>query len=175
MTMTLIETKTLTATATSIEFASIPQTFTDLQLTIAARTNADSGPIFLSLNTEVINFSRSSLAGFGANPKNPPQGSTISDRFIGLVPTSDSRNNSFSNIFLCFINYTSSDAKAYFSNVTTEQNSTTDFDIIVNGMWNDTAAITSVKIERTSEVFVIGSTVSLYGITKGSSGGVTTS
>ena len=58
-----------------------------------------------------------------------------------------------------------------------ENNATQAFQIISAGLWANTAAITSIQLipQSGGGTFVADSTVSLYGITKGSDGIVTTS
>jgi hypothetical protein len=56
-----------------------------------------------------------------------------------------------------------------------ENNATAAFQRIIAGLNNSTAAITSINFFPSSGNFVAGSTISLYGITKGSDGIVTTS
>jgi hypothetical protein len=56
-----------------------------------------------------------------------------------------------------------------------ENNATDARQAIFAALWSDTAAITSITIVPSSTNFDVGSTFSLYKITKGSDGIVTTS
>jgi hypothetical protein len=47
--------------------------------------------------------------------------------------------------------------------------------MLTAGLWNDTTAITSLTLVPAAGSFIAGSTVSLYKVTKGSDGIVTTS
>ena len=173
--MTLIETKTLASAAASIEFTSIPQTFTDLYVLHSTRTLRPSESIdalYIRLNGSTANFTSRYIQGAGSGT--PDSGTETRFAGYGTGPTATA--NTFGSGSIYFPNYTSSVAKSFSVDAVTENNATTAIQLLVAVSWNDTSAITSLLLESaTSSNLVAGSTISLYGITKGSDGIVTTS
>ena len=173
MTMKLIETKTLGAAAASIEFTSIPQTYTDLVVLVSCRTTTASvgGLLDLTFNSQTSNRSSRNLLGDGASTSSATSTAMRGGRFNGATSTS----NTFSNSYLYIPNYAGASAKTSSVDGVIENNATdTRMDIVAN-LWNDTSAITSIKFTEPGGDLVAGSTISLYGILKGSDGIVTTS
>jgi hypothetical protein len=169
MTMTLIETKTLGTAAASIEFTSIPQDGTDLVVLISARNSVDTSTGTIAFNTGGT-YTRRRLQGNGttANSSMPSD-----DYFIGATSFTA---NTFGNSVIYIPNYTASQAKSYSVDGVTENNATTSFASLYAGLWSETAAITSITFTPGSGGnFIIDSTISLYKMTKGSDGIVTTS
>lgn len=165
--MKLIETKTLSSAATSISFTSIPQIYTDLFLTLSLRdtgTNADN-KVFntvLSFNGSTSNFSSRALYGQGTVPGDL----TAISNFGGWHPDNGATANVFGNTSVYISNYTSSANKAYSMDNVTENNGTTAFASIMAGLWSNSSAITSFTFTTSGTNLAIGSTASLYGITK---------
>jgi hypothetical protein len=175
MTMTLIETKTLGAAAASIEFTSIPQDFTDLVLVSScrtARTDAQNDGLKFTFNSVGTDYTSRSLFGGGSGSGGSFTATTF---FGGWASTGASTASTFGNS-ICYIpNYTAAINKSGSTDAVTENNATAANQFIAANLWSNTAAITSVLIESsTSNTLQIGSTISLYGITKGSDGIVTT-
>jgi hypothetical protein len=170
--MKLIESKTLGTAAASIEFTSIPQDGTDLVAIISGR--ASTGGVntfgFLSLNGSTANFSRRNLLGTGS----ATESGSGSDNVLFFGQGDGTTANTFDNIQIYIPNYTGSTNKSISVDGVTENNATGAIQFIFAGLWSQTAAITSLAITNGTN-FVAGSTVSLYKITKGSDGIVTTS
>jgi hypothetical protein len=170
--MKLIETKTLGTAAASIEFTSIPQDFDDLALLFSGRS---TGSVTMTGWKVTINGSSSisftHLLGTGS-------AATVSagtDGYMGNLPGNLATSNTFGNVQLYFPNYRASTNKSFSLDNVAENNATLANQFIGAGLWSSTAAITSLAAYVTSNNIAIGSTISLYGITKGSDGIVTTS
>jgi hypothetical protein len=169
--MKLIESKTLTGTQNAIEFTSIPQDGTDLVLVCSTRTTNSGGTgMYISFNGSTASFSSRFLEGNGSSTSS----GTLA-RYAGNANDSGSTSNTFSNVITYIPNYTGSTNKSYSTDSVTENNATTAFQHIIAGLWSNTAAITSLAIASSPGDLVAGSTISLYKITKGSDGIVTTS
>jgi len=170
--MKLIESKTLATAAASIEFTSIPQDGTDLVALISGRQNGSNNANYavVSFNSNTSNFSSRYLQGDGSS-----RSSGTLARFFGNIPGATSTSNTFGNIIFYVPNYAGSTNKSYSVDEVTENNATNAFQDIIAGLWTDTSAITSVTFTMSADNFVAGSTISLYKITKGSDGIVTTS
>ena len=171
MTMTLIETKTLGTAAASIEFTSIPQDGTDLYFLISARTN-DPGleDLYISLNGSTSDFTSRNLDGGGASAS-----SNTTARYLGTVNGAAQTANTFGNISVYIPNYSGATNKSFSVDAVTENNATTAIQTIAAGLWSNTEAITSVAFTPSAGSLLADTTISLYKITKGSDGIVTTS
>jgi hypothetical protein len=169
--MKLIETKTLGTAAASIEFTSIPQTFTDLVVVASARNTTTSEFYRIEINGSSANFTSRYLLG---------NGSLVSTGSESLAPYADMARstytaNTFSNSQFYIPNYSGSTNKSISIDSVSENNATEAYASISAGLWSQTAAVTSVLFRPNSGNFAIGCIFSLYGITKGSDGIVTTS
>jgi hypothetical protein len=170
--MKLIESKTLGTAAASIEFTSIPQTYTDLVVLVSLRAS-DTGPwAGIEFNGSAANFTRRALEGTGSSVSSTSR----TDGLNAIVQNpSDSTASTFSNSSIYIPNYTGSTAKSVSIDTISENNATAVVQAITAFLWNNTAAITSLTIRAQVGNLVAGSTISLYGILKGSDGIVTTS
>jgi hypothetical protein len=175
MTMTLIETKTLGTAAASIEFTSIPQDGTDLVVLCSVRVDVDSIALNIRFNGDTgSNFTMRILRGNGSSALSETSTSSALDS--SGSNNSSATANTFSNGTLYIPNYTGSTAKSVSMDSVTENNATQAFQTIHAGIWTGTAAITSILFGRfAGGNLVAGSTISLYKVTKGSDGIVTTS
>jgi hypothetical protein len=171
--MKLIESKTLATAAASIEFTSIPQDATDLVVLMSlATTNTDKN-IFIRFNGSTTSYSYRNLLGLGSGSGISQNSSTSGGQIGGMRAIT---SNTFANAQAYIPNYTGSTNKSYSSESVSESNSADAYLFLVAGLWSNTAAITSLTIfEFTGDNLLAGSTASLYKITKGSDGIVTTS
>ena len=163
-TFTLIETKTLVSTVTSVTFNTIPQTYTDLQLVMSTRTtnSATREQMFIYPNGSTSNNSRIVLYGYD---NATPAGGSGTDKLIGWQNGGSSTSNTFSNISVYFPNYRTSNNKAYSADLVTENNSSSVY--ILNfsaSLWADLTAISSIEIACETNSFAINSSFYLYGI-----------
>jgi hypothetical protein len=176
--MELIETKTLGTAAASIEFTSIPQDFTDLVLKVSVRTTRDGTDVDDELRLEFNGsggtaYSVRMLEGSGSSTRSAAD-SSQARLGRGVAPTDNATASTFSNCEYYIPNYTLSNNKSVSFDSTMETNQTYSIMTLSAGLWANSAAITSMKLTAVG-TFDQNSTVSLYGILKGSSGGVTTS
>jgi hypothetical protein len=172
--MKLIESKTLATAAASIEFTSIPQDGTDLVVLVSSRSNGafTSSEIDIAFNGSSSNFTGRYLYGSGSGV-----GSTTDTTLVGVSSGASNTADTFGNATIYIANYTGSTNKSISTDSVGESNATAAFMAIAATLWSQTAAITSLTLQMDNGVrnFVAGSTASLYKITKGSDGIVTTS
>jgi hypothetical protein len=172
--MKLIETITLTSATGAILFSSIPQDATDLLFIGSFRTN---GPNFgadvdLGISGSTSGFSSRILLGNGSAASS----GSVSTRLVAqMTNASAATSNTFSNFSIYLPNYTGSTNKSFSVDSVNENNGTEAYQVLQAGLWSNTSAITSFSFQTVSGNFVVGTTVSLYKITKGSSGGVVVS
>jgi hypothetical protein len=171
--MKLIESKTLGTSAASIEFTSIPQTFTDLVVLVSGRGDnaATHEWMELTFNSNTSSYSYRVLQGNGGGAAS----FSGSARYAGDIPAASSTSNTFGNNVVYIPNYTGSTNKSFSVDSVTERNDSNAIQNIVAGLWSNTSAITTLSIAIRSGNLVAGSIVSLYGVLKGSDGIVTTS
>ena len=171
MTMTFIASTTLGASADDITFTSIPQDGTDLVALCSLRErDTDNFSLAISLNGSPLNFSTRILQGNGSSAITATVSSPTNQTIV--ANPSNSTANTFGNGQIYITNYTSSANKSISIDSVQEYNQTEAYQRIAASLWSDTAAVTSLKI---GGGLAAGCTVSLYKITKGSDGIVTTS
>jgi hypothetical protein len=179
MSFTLIQTVTLGSNQANIDFNSIPQTYTDLLLVSSMRSsssNAEDGWIQFNGDTGGnYSFIRLYATGSGSAQSDSFGGTGTAGRVTRIVPSTYTANT-FSSSQLYIPNYSVSGQKYISSETVEENNATGSAQFIYATTWNGPAAITSIKLGVLGgSNFLQHSSASLYGITKGSSGGVVVS
>jgi hypothetical protein len=169
--MQLIESKTLGTAAASIEFTSIPQTFTDLVILHSLRSQDAESNGNISINGSTSDFTNRYLRGLSSSADS----GSSPGRYAFTLSFSTQTANTFSNGSIYIPNYTSSAFKSISADSVNENNAADTQRFLAAVLWSNTAAITSFALSANAGNIVAGSTVSLYGITKGSDGIVTTS
>jgi len=170
--MKLIESKTLATAAAYIEFTSIPQDGTDLVALISLRTNRSlqGDGFYVRFNGSQTGYTQRRLIGDGASPSSDTGAASL------MANAATATSNTFGNAQFYIPNYTGSRNKSYSNEGASENNATTAYMGLNAGLWSNTAAITSIAFSPEGGTqFEIGSIISLYKITKGSDGIVTTS
>jgi hypothetical protein len=162
VTYKLIETVTVgSGGAASIEFTSIPQTYTDLKVVISSRTDKNTGnasDITVQFNSTGTTYTNRNLYGDGASAaSNAPS-------YIGSTSQATNTASVFGNLEIYIPNYTGSTQKSYSTDSVQETNATTSYQFLNAGLWNGTGAITTVSFALVSGNFVQFSSASLYGI-----------
>lgn len=175
MAVTKIATVTVGAAgAASIDFASIPQTFTDLYLQLSIRTSFNGTAVDGRIVFNGVNSSASGRLAYGQGSGAGASG-VYSSLFI-WYPGAAATASNFSNIAVTIPNYAGSAPKSTAHEIVSENNTTFSYVMMFAGLWNNTAAINSISItDNNGGSWVAGSTATLYGITKGTLAGVTVS
>lgn len=154
-----IATTTLTSTVTSITFSSIPNTYTDLKLVLVIlgvgavriQPNSDAGP----------RFSTTVLLGNGSSASSTSNPSTSFGINLAeiIAPSSTIPTLYTADIF----SYAGSTNKTILASANGDRNGSGSVGNLV-GLWRDTSAITSVKIDSNGNDYYSGTTATLYGI-----------
>ena len=161
----LISSITVGATAVaSVEFTSIPATYTDLVVVLSGRSDtissSDGWYATMSFNGStanitdryIFNLNGTLTSGTGVN-------------ILGWNNPSDYTANTFCNNSWYIPNYASSNFKSVSVDTVTENNSSNILDGLTAALWSSTSAITSVKIANEAAAkFVQHTTAYLYGI-----------
>ena len=164
----LISTQTVTgATAASIDFTSIPNTWTDLLVKFSLRSDADTGYAYVRVGNGSIdtgsNYKWLRLTGDTAAGSASSASATFTQIAAGTT-NSTYTASTFSNAEIYIPNYTSSAAKSISVDAVNETNATGAFRALIAGYWSGTSAITNLSLYSNSGSLVQYSTASLYGI-----------
>jgi hypothetical protein len=163
MAYTLIQTLTVGAGgASSIDFNSIPNSFTDICIKLNLRAtdgaSAWQGLGSIAINGVTTNQSSRYLYGSGSTAT-----STNAAALEGWSPANASTSNTFGNWEIYIPNYAGSNNKTITYDLVTENNAAAALSIIYAGLWSSTSAITRITFNATAN-FAQYSIASLYGI-----------
>jgi len=160
--------------AASIDFTGIPGTMTDLMVMMSARSNfAEHRSVpLVQYNGSTTGYTYRRLYGI---PTIATGSDTASFQLFDYITGASATASTFGNGCLYIPNYAGSSYKSSSSDGVAEMNFAYGGLSLVANLWSNTAAITSIKIYSADWSFVQYSTATLYGITKGSSGGVSVS
>ena len=155
--------------ASSIDFTSIPATYTDLCVKVSVRTDKSgsySGAFGMQFNADTgNNYSNRDLYGTGSSAGSATTSSSAGWFNEGAVDSAGNTANVFSVCDIYIPNYTSSNQKSFSSDFASEGNTTAGYPIMTAGIWTGTSAITSIKfITDSAYTWVQYSTAVLYGI-----------
>lgn len=151
--------------AATMEFTSIPGTYTDLAVLTSlrcARSNFYS-QAQIYFNGSTSNHSiRYLLYDY---PSTPSSGSNTVPAYW-YPPAATATANTFTNDFIYIANYAGSNNKSYSIDAVPENNNANNYLAgLWAGLWSNSAAITSITIDSPiSDTFVQYSTATLYGI-----------
>jgi len=163
-TMTLIASSTIgSGGATSIDFSSIPATYTDICIKISARTDNGDGAVLVWFNndTTASNYLKIRLLGEGTSGASS---SSASDSKMLFVDSTGQTASTFGNSEIYIPNYLSSNQKSVSVDSVIENNGNYTVDGLFAGKWSGTSAINRVTIAAQTGSFVQYSTAYLYGI-----------
>lgn len=160
-TFELIASYTASGSVSSIDFTSIPSTYTDLCIKFSLRKSVDGNDTVLTFNGSSANVSSRYLYGTGS----AAGGANAPSNIYSLANRSSYTANTFASGEFYIPNYASASTnKSVSQDVTTENNGTEAFSYLSAGLYSSNTAITSLSIAPTSGQFVIYSTAYLYGV-----------
>ena len=148
--------------ASTIDFNSIPSTYTDLVLEISARGSDSSlsSNLRYTFNGATTNRSGKYLTGSGTSTES----GTITFMYAGEVNAASSTSGTFSNVQIYITNYASSNYKSSSVDGVQESNGTTSYATLAANLWSNTAAINAISLSLNLGSFVSDSTAYLYGV-----------
>jgi len=168
-TYTLISSVTVgSGGAASIEFTSIPSTYTDLVLKLSARSSRNvfaASAVDLQFNGNTADYSTRILLKESSSVSS---GSTSaqSQADIGYTSQDTDTADTFGTGEIYIPNYAGSNNKSFSVDMAQENNGTTQYMSLVAGLWSNASAITSIKLRIFTGSFNFKqySTAYLYGI-----------
>lgn len=153
--------------ASSIDFSSIPSTYTDLLIKLSVRSSysGSNDTLAIRFNGEATgtNYTYRSVYGEGVSATslvNP----NVSFTAAGFVNPSTTTSNTFSSVDIYLPNYASSNYKSGSADAVSENNATAAYATLTAELWTNTAAINAIKLFAYNGNVVQYSTAYLYGI-----------
>jgi len=148
----------------SVDFSSIPSTYTDLCLKVSLRTDGANrtGLITVNNDTTDANYTIKNLQGSGVAASS----SGGNNRYTHWLDYIGDTASTFSNSEFYFPNYTVAVNKSFSVDNVAENDSIAAYMQLVAGLWSNTAAINRLTVTAFSGSFVQYSTATLYGISK---------
>ena len=146
----------------SIDFTSIPSTYTDLVLKLSVRSAGTStNAILLRLNGSTSSGTIRALEGSGSAASSW----TDTKSYAGNIPPSTYTASTFANNEVYIPNYNSANYKSSSVDSVTENNATAALADLQANLWSNTAAVTSITLAPNgANNFAEFSTAYLYGV-----------
>lgn len=165
----LIETVTVgSGGVASIQFTGIPQDGVDLVLVVSGRASwasAINGSLAFNFNSNSSGYGAKAFGGYNGSLFQQNDTAFSNIRLLYSIPGGAATPNTFGSASLYVSNYRGAVAKLVSLDAAMENNAGTSGLGLVAGIWNNTAAITSIRISHDQDLFVQNSTASLYKIT----------
>ena len=140
----------------SIDFTSIPSTYTDLCVKLSVSAASSNG-FLMSINGSTANFTYRLLEGDGA-------AAASYNGTSGRIAYAFSSATIFSNVEVYLPNYAGSTNKSFSTDAVSEQNATTAYADLTASLWSQTAAINALGFYFSAGNIREYSTATLYGI-----------
>jgi hypothetical protein len=154
----------------SIDFTSIPATYTDLcvKLSLRGSNNDPYGLILTRLNGATSGYTTTRLYGYsGSGTGTGSDGNTgLTYLYGGYPPAGTATANTFGSDEFYFPNYAGSTQKSYSQDSAPENNSGIVLSTLIAGLSTGTSAINQITFYNEYGNFVQYSTATLYGIKK---------
>jgi hypothetical protein len=154
-TYTPISSVTISSALSSVTFAGVPQTYTDLILVIRGATTTGTGNMGLRFNSDSsTSYSQLRILGDGTSASTERQAGQ-SSAGVGDWGTDQA------TLFINIMNY----AETTMRKTVLSRSNTTGFSIAYSSLWSNTSAITTITaLKEDGNNFTTGTTFNLYGI-----------
>lgn len=154
------------AGASSIDFSSIPSTYTDLVLKVSLRGTDANNYVNnkITFNGSTSGYTSKLLYGLGSSTGSLNNAVTNAVDFSSYGTGSSATANTFGSAEIYIPNYAGSTNKSLSVDAVSENNATTAIAALTAGLWSNTSAINQVTITPAVGTFVQHSTATLYGI-----------
>ena len=154
---TVIDSVTLTSSAASVTFSSIPQTYRDLVLVVDGSASSGTAGLRVSFNNDTgANYNAVRMYGNGSTAT-----SDSFSNFSGGIVSSFSMTTSNAILAIQTMDYSSTDKhKSYLVRGNDSAQGTN----AVAGRWANTASVTTLNFYSSNNTFAIGSTFRLLGV-----------
>jgi|688.fasta_scaffold353049_2 hypothetical protein len=156
-----IATTTLGSANATIQFSSIPSTYTDLRIVFVCTPQTSGGTKYLQFNSSATGYSQTYLQGNGSAASS---GRSTSYPRLDLS-SQDSANSTPSFDEVDIFSYAGSTFKTVLSKTSHDQNGS-GLTVAQVGLWQSTSAITQINLYIAGDNIGAGSTATIYGILK---------
>jgi len=148
--------------AASIDFTSIPSTYTDLVLKVSVRSSTAASYVALKVryNGSASSYTAKQIYGNGSSATS----NNYTDGWVGFMDAASSTANTFSSTEVYIPNYYSANYKSSSVDFAQEDNATAAIAGMLARLWSDSGAINAIAITPESGNFVQYSTAYLYGV-----------
>ena len=154
--------------ASSIDFTSIPSTYTDLVVKLSGRLTsaAVTQTLTVQFNGSTSSYSSIQVRGNGTAASSVSNASGTDEINLGELTAATGTASTFGSLDLYVPNYAGSSNKSVSADAVSENNGTLAWSMLTAGLWSNTSAITSIKFLPSGGDFAQYSTAVLYGINK---------
>lgn len=161
----LIASQTLSSSAASVTFSSIPSGYKDLILKVSARSDRASvtGFFLFQINSITSGYSDTSLRGTGTQALSA-RNSTTTTSWGGYISGGSTTSNTFGSVEVYIPSYAASQNKPIGTFGASEDNATAANINAIAGLVPTTAAVSSLVLTSLGDNFVSGSSFQLYGL-----------
>ena len=130
--------------AATVTFSSIPQTYKNLLIKVSARNTRSAGEAELrwTVNGSATSYSNRLVQGNGTSVSGGTTATTL--YYSGEINAATSTANTFGSADIYIPDYTGGKYKNVSADTVSENNAAGAFATLTNGLWSDTAAITSI-------------------------------
>jgi hypothetical protein len=152
--------------ASSIDFTSIPGTYTDLCLKLSARGSDANNWVNnrVTFNGSTSGYSSKLLYGTGSAAASANNSVTDAVDYSGYGTGSIATSSTFGNTEIYIPNYAGSNNKSLSIDGVSENNATAAIAALTAGLWSNSTAINRVTLTPSTGTFVQYTTAVLYGI-----------
>jgi DNA-binding GntR family transcriptional regulator len=152
--------------AATIDFTSIPNTYTDLVLKWSIRSaSASWANLSIKLNNSTSTYTMRYLQGSGSAASSYSATTNPDNLFNGYNPGTTQTSSTFSNGELYLPNYAGSAYKSYSADNVAETNASTAYMHLVADLWSSTSAVNQITIYDTNGANLAQySSAYLYGV-----------
>jgi hypothetical protein len=150
--------------AASIDFTSIPSTYTDLVVKYSLKSVTALDIIRIRFNSNSSSYTYRLLRGSGSAAASFDQSSLGNNTYGYGGYTATTAANMFGNGEVYIPNYAGSTNKSFSVDAVQEDNATTAYMALSADLWSNTAAITSITISGENYNLAQHSSAYLYGV-----------
>lgn len=159
----LIERITLSSSASSVTFDSLPTTgYTDLRLVISAMNTTGLSNNAVTFNGTSTGYTFKALRSTGSATASYTQSTWGNGAYLQAGYNRNGSNPSTAEVYIT--NYRSNKYKSVGVEYAEEDNGTAAYSFITGGTWSNNSAITSISVATDTWSYAAGSTFDLYGI-----------
>jgi hypothetical protein len=150
--------------AATVTFSSIPQTYKNLLIKVSARNTRSAGEAELrwTVNGSATSYANRLLQGNGSTISGGTTGTVYF--YSGEISAATATASVFGSADIYIPNYTGGNYKSVSADTASENNATSAYTTLTNGLWSNTAAITSIAFYYSAGDWAQYSTFTLFGI-----------